>query len=126
MPAGITTFSIYAKTAVNTQRVLLREGAQTGASASFDLSTGTFLVGALGGTGTILSVGNGWYRLTLSDFLAAGTTGFQVLFLPPTGTVYADVTYTPAAGDGLYAWGAQAQAGALGTYTPTTTAAACW
>lgn len=101
---GSNTFSIYAK-AGNQTKFGLYIG--TGGSATYTLSGG----GSVDtGTGSIKSVGNGWYSCTVSYTATAGNSG-----------VYrADM----ATGDTFYIWGAQLEALPMATsYIPTTTAA---
>jgi len=125
--AGAYTFSLYVKQAVNTKRILLREGSQTGASASFDLSTGTYLAGATGGVGTITTGASGWYRISLTVTVTAASLSWGIIFLPDTGTVYADRNYAAATGDGFYFWGASLTAGSTpASYTRTLTQAGCF
>jgi hypothetical protein len=80
--------------------------------AVFNLNTGV-LVSQSGGTGTITSYGDGWYRCTYT-FTA---TGGGVFFTQtPTGSI----SYTGTAGSGIYAYGLQVEAGAYATsYIPT-------
>jgi hypothetical protein len=83
---------------------------------SFDLSNGTYAVDGGSPTGAIVSVGNGWYRCSISATATASLT---------TNTIYAYLhllTYTGDGTSGLFAWGAQLEASATATtYTPTTT-----
>lgn len=87
----------------------------------FNLATG--VVGAAIGSGVtaaIQSVGNGWYRCSItktSTAAASGNTGF--------GIATADVTnsYTGTTGSGIYAFGLQLEAGTgASSPIPTTTA----
>jgi hypothetical protein len=80
--------------------------------AVFNLNTGV-LVSQSGGTGTITSYGDGWYRCTYT-FTA---TGGGVFFTQtPTGSI----SYTGTAGSGIYAYGLQVEAAAqASSYVPT-------
>ena len=69
------TFSVYAKILGNARRLVIREDAQTGSAAVFDLTTGTVASEVAGGTGTITPVGNGWYRCTM---LCAPSSGSRL------------------------------------------------
>jgi len=93
------TFSVYAKP-FGYNWVRLQHG---GSFAFFNLSTG--VVGTTGSaSGTIASVGNGWYRCSL--IAPAATTTINPAIRPQT----ADNQFAAYAGDGtsgIYIWGAQ-------------------
>ena len=100
--------SIYAKAdGVNTLTIL--DGVGSNGSV-FNLSTVTVTnIGT--GVGTIVSVGNGWYRC----ITIVTTTGFR-LYCPNSSSSAGDGT------SGIYIWGAQLEAGETATeYIPTTT-----
>lgn len=74
----------------------------------FDLNTGTIITGA----GTIISVGNGWYRCSISNIATLTSDNYAT----------ADIG-TFNAGQGHIVWGAQLEQGAFATsYIPTTSA----
>jgi hypothetical protein len=101
--AGTYTMSAYVKAAERTWAYLIDNSTVTG-RVFFNLATGT--IGTITGTGspsgTITSVGNGWYRITMT----ITTTGTPVCRI---GAASADNTssYTGDGYSGIYIWGAQ-------------------
>ena len=119
----VYTLSIYAK--ANTRTIILLYTAMNGNGGTyFDLSAGT--IGTTNGvaptSSAISSVGNGWYRcsITYTATITSGVNAFQC-FLVQSGTI---VTYTGDGTSGVYVWGAQLEnRSAISAYTATTTQA---
>jgi hypothetical protein len=125
------TFSVYLKAAGrNFGRLILSDGTSF-FTAYFDLSTGT--VGTVSGTGAtaaITSVGNGWYRCSVSATTVASSAGGANVNIR-TATANGTDIYTGNGTSGFFIWGAQLNianmeggvTSSLTTYYPTTTAA---
>jgi hypothetical protein len=88
--------------------------------ATFNISAGTVTNTALG-TAEIEAAANGWYRCTIK--FTTATTGYNAqIRLVSTGTT---TSYTGNGTSGVFVWGAQLEPSAsVGTYVPTTSAAA--
>jgi len=112
------TVSVYAKRANGTRNLEINANALTDARAVFDLGTGT--VGEISsGTAAIQSVGNGWYRCSVTG-VSSGTTTSLFLQLA-TSTTASSSTYTGDGTSGIYLWGAQLeQSTTVGEYVKTT------
>jgi len=111
------TISCYLKAAEETTGSIILSNSPF-PRAKFNLSSGTVISAAGGGTGTIESVGNGWYRCAVSFSAPASTIN--------AGVAVRDIeaNYTGDGVSGIYAWGAQLSVGPLPLdYTPTTSAA---
>jgi hypothetical protein len=109
------TISVFAKAAGRTF-LRLYEDSTSGANAYFNLSNGTLGTVGGGATAIITSVGNGWYRCSIT-YTQNGTTGrVRIGFTAVNGTS----SYTGDGWSGIYIWGAQLEAGSFATsYIPT-------
>lgn len=98
---SVVTASVYLKAG---ERNWINLNLGTGQSAYFNLANGT--VGTIAGTllGTsITSVGNGWWRCSITAATAASTGRLSVYIATGNGTA----SYTGDGTSGIYIWGAQ-------------------
>lgn len=117
---GTYVFSIYLKQGTDRYIQLIDTAFGTD-YANFDLQTGVVTVTGAGVTSSITSVGNGWYRCTISRSIT-GSFDFAFGFTDnnPTASYAPTLTNT---GLTTFAWGAQLeQRSSVTAYTPTTTA----
>lgn len=107
------TYSAYLKRGTRTQAQMQIYTSATNVDVVFDLSAGTIISGS---GGTIMSVGNGWYKCSVT---AAATSNTALVFsYPAVGGGYS-YTHIPGA-EGIYIWGAQLEAAAFQTsHIPT-------
>ncbi|AOI57444.1 hypothetical protein WI26_07410 [Burkholderia diffusa] len=95
--------------------------------AVFNLSTGAVLQANAAGAGASVSagiayIGGGWYRCYVAGIPNPSGSGARMLIGAPL-TNTNSTNYTGVAGQGIYVWGSQVEAGPVPTaYIPTTTA----
>jgi len=107
--AGITcTWSVYVK---SSERSVVRFVNNNLVGATFDLANGAASSNISAGiTPAAVSVGNGWYRISISG-LTATTAERIVVQMVVGGTT----SYTGVTGSGIFVWGAQLELGSTAT-----------
>ena len=116
------TFSVYAKQAERNWVCLNGFDFGVGSNRTwFNLATGVVGTTASGTTASITSVGNGWYRCSITrTFISSASNQVQVNLANADNSA----SYTGDGTSGTYIWGAQLELGTVASaYTPTTTTA---
>jgi len=110
----IYTHSVYAK-AGERSYLQLRTTSTSTFSASFDLVNGTYSQLAANTTAVITSVGNGWYRCSITFTAGASAVGATRIALMQNATTQ---SYTGDGTSGIYIFGAQlSDSASLGPYS---------
>ena len=127
---GTYTFSIYAKNynGRNIQMTVYDVPSYANVyTTNFNLQLGVIISSYDIGNGvltnsSIVSVGNGWYRCSISGYIPNATQVLPYVMLLNSGNT---TSYTGDGVSGVYLWGGQMELGNVATtYIPTTTAAA--
>ena len=114
----VYTLSIYAKAAERNWVILNIFTGTDSCWTWFNVSTGVVGTVGAGASAAIQSVGNGWFRCSISILTASsGTPNVAYWIADADGSI----NYTGVAGYGIYAWGAQLEANASfsTSYIPT-------
>ena len=106
------TMSIYAKAGTNSF-IQFYHGAASNTFANFDLAAGA--VGTVGASSTasIASVGDGWYRCTMT--CTPGTASTNRVVMISSATSAYNESWTATGTETVYLWGAQLEAGSTAT-----------
>lgn len=121
--ATVYTLSIYAKAAERNWIIVNLNDGLSSYRTWFNVSSGVIGTNAAGNTATVTSVGNGWYRCTVSRITSA-SSGANALIGFQVSNADGVQAYTGDGTSGIYIWGAQLSVGPYALdYTPTTSAA---
>jgi len=120
---GITyTYSIYAKKGTNNYFQMLFASSIGGAYANFDLNAGTVGTSGNGATPSILFIGSGWYRCSITATVTASASATSPVYLVTSASAGRVESNTLSTNISIY--GTQLEIGStLNAYVATTTTA---
>ncbi len=119
--AAAYTVSVFAKAGTATWLGLTSDPFASASGAYFDLANGVVGTVKAGATAAIQSVGNGWYRCSVTRTLTAATYTMDIEVHTSDNQA---VNWSAAGTETIYIWGAQIELGGFATsYIPTTTVA---
>ena len=107
------TISVYVKAAERT-KVILRFDNDAKA-ARFNLSSGTIEQTGASATSAISSIGNGWYRISITATSNGAADNIQIILVPNDNTGLTYATYNGDNNSGLYICGIQIEQAASAT-----------
>jgi hypothetical protein len=118
--AAAHTLSVYLKAAERTWAIIGENSTASARRTWFNLSNGTVGTTAAGHTATVVALGDGWYRCSITFTASAGSQWVTV------NTASGDNvgSYAGTAGSGIYIWQADLQAGSFATSPIPTTSVA--
>jgi hypothetical protein len=110
------TQSVYVKAATNIRyiQLLWTSGAVSTDYANFDLQTGAVTAGTYT-SAAMTSVGNGWYRISMTSIPGAGSAGGMWPIAVPAATSTRATAYPGNGTDSFLLWGAQLELGSTAT-----------
>ena len=113
----VYTSSVYAK--AGGYRFLRMGPSNSNVQVCFDLQSGTVSAETPTGSGSIIPVGNGWYRCSTVATAIATTTASVFLSVNNASSI-STLTYAGDGTSGIYVWGAQIEvASTVGAYLKT-------
>ena len=109
--SGTNTFSVYLKAAERTW-ALIQVGGTIAGFAYVNLTTGAIGTVTTGCTATAISVGNGWWRCSVTGVSASTSATVAGVYLALNDSSF---QYTGDGTSGIYLWGAQLEIGSVAT-----------